>query len=150
AAGYRVLSGNMTGGGEMELLMQKIARTPETYEYLILDVHRDTAMQKELEAAGRKGFRPVPRAMWGHATQYLVVLEKTSGSAPEYSLHLLGTTLTGTLQKELEDAAEQGQRVAGMVMRQQDAGFAASQRMVILEKAARGGGGPGGGGGVDL
>ncbi len=146
AVGYRVLTGNMTGGGEPALLMEKVARPPETYAYRVVETYRDSAMQKELDAAARKGFRPVPRAMWGHATQYLIVLEKPPGSIPDYSFRLLGTTLTGTLQKELAGAAEQGQRVAGMVMRQEDAGSMSSQHMVIVEKAAEGGDRPAGAG----
>lgn len=146
AAGYRVLTGNMTGGGEPALLMEKVARLPETYAYEVVETYRDSAMQKDLDAAARQGFRPVPRAMWGRSTQYLIVLEKPPGPIPDYSFRLLGTTLTGTLQKELADAAEQGQRVAGLVMRREDAGSMSSQHMVIIEKAAGGGDGPAGAG----
>ena len=129
AAGYRVLVGGRTGGGELSVLLGKVAQLPEVYEYVLLATQLTSTMQKELEDAAARGFRLLPRTMMGGETEIVVVLEKAPGAPSPSQYLLLATKLTGTLQKEMKQATEQGYQVAGMVSRK--------EHMVILEKPAQ-------------
>ena len=131
AAGYRVLGGCRTGGGEFTMLLEKVAQPPEVYQYLLLATTRTSTMQKELDDAAAQGFHLLRHAMMGSGSETMMVLEKAPGPRPSPSQYLLlATDLTGTLQKELGQAADQGYEVVGMVRGEQEAG--GGQHMVIL------------------
>lgn len=131
AAGYRVFVGCATRAGELALLLEKVAQQPETYDYLLLATTRTSTMQKELNQAASKGFRLLPRATMGRR-EIVVVLEKAPGAASRYQYLLLATKLTGTLQREMRQASQQGYEVVGLVSR--------DEHMAILEKPVDGGG----------
>jgi len=65
----------------------------------------------------------------GGETEIVLVLEKPPGPPSPSQYLLLATTLTGTLQKELREAAEQGYEVLGRVSRKEH-----KEHMVLLEK----------------
>ncbi len=124
--GYRVVVGGRTGGGELSVLLEKVAQPPKVYEYVLLATQFTSTMQKELDEVATQGFRLVPLSMMGGETEIVLVLEKPPGPPSPSQYLLLATTLTGTLQKELREAAEQGYEVLGIVSR--------DEHMVILEK----------------
>jgi hypothetical protein len=64
--------------------------------------------------------------MMGGESEIVVVLEKAPGPTIPSSYLLLATKLTGTLQKEVEQAAEKGFQVAAIAARR--------EHLVILEK----------------
>lgn len=133
AAGYRVLAGCRTGGGEFAMLLEKVAQPPDLYQYLLLATTLTSTMQKELDEAAAQGFLLLRRAMMGSGSETMVVLEKAPGEKPSRSQYLLlATKLTGTLQTELGQAADRGYEVVGMLRGEQEAGQ--GEHMVILEK----------------
>jgi len=138
AAGYRVLAGCRTGGGEFAMLLEKVPQPPEFYQYLLLATTRTSTMQMELDEAAAQGFLLLRRAMMGSGSETMMVLEKAPGPRPSPSQYLLlATSLTGTLQKELGQAADQGYEVVGMVRGEQATGGGSGQHIVILEKSAQ-------------
>lgn len=128
-AGYRVLGGCRTGGGELTLLLEKVAQPPDVYGYKLLATQLTSTMQKELDEVATQGFRLLPRTMMGGETEIVLVLEKAPGQSMPSHYLLLATKRTGTLQSEMKQAAEQGYQVVGVVSRK--------EHMVILEKPAQ-------------
>ncbi len=49
ADGYRVVVGGRTGGGELSVLLEKVAQPPEVYQYVLLATQFTSTMQKELD-----------------------------------------------------------------------------------------------------
>lgn len=146
AVGYRVVVGCRTGGDEFAMLLEKIAQPPEVYEYLLLATTLTSTMQKELDEAAARSFRVLPSAMMGSGSEVVVLLEKPPGPPPAPSQYmLLATTLTGTLQKEMTQAAGQGYELVGMVRADESAKDPtetnvekyAGENMVILERPAQ-------------
>lgn len=129
AAGYRILVGGRSGGGELTILLEKVAQPPEVYEYKLLATQLTSTMQRELSEVAAQGFRVLPRALMGGETEIVVSLEKRPGATAHSQYLLLATKRTGTLQKEMRQAAEQGYQVLGLVSRK--------EHMVILEKPAQ-------------
>jgi hypothetical protein len=133
AAGYRILVGSRTSSTEIALILEKVATPPNTYEYYLLATTRTSTMEKELNEQAAKGFRLLPRTMAQKEQVFgpleiLMVMEKAPGSQPHYRYRLLATTRTGTLQKEMSQAVDEGYELVGLVSR--------DEHIAILEKAA--------------
>jgi hypothetical protein len=85
----------------------------DTYEYKVLATTRTATMEKELNQAAEQGFR-IEKAMGGDSafggSEVIVVMsrEKSSPSKARYAYKLLAANRTSTLQKELNDAGEEG------------------------------------------
>ena len=131
AAGYRILVGSPTSGTEMALILKKVATPPETYQYFLLATTRTGTMQKELNETAAKGYRLLPRTMIAKeqmmgGIEIVVIMERPPGSPQHYQYLLLATSLTGTLQREMAQAVNDGYVVVGMVSR--------GEHMAILEK----------------
>lgn len=133
--GFRVLTGSPTSGAEMAIFLERVATPPNTYKYKLLATTRTGTMNKELNEAAREGYRLLPRTMIskkdvsflkGGDEEVVVLLEKEPNSEKRYDYKLLATTLTGTLQREVEEAIRDGYTLAGMVSR--------GEHMVIMEK----------------
>ena len=133
AAGYRVVVGCRTGGGEYAILLEKVAEPPDLYRYTLLATHRTSTMQKELEATASEGFHVLPRVIMGGETEIVAVLENAPGPPTTSEYLLLATNLTGTLQRELREALEQGYEVVGMVRGDESIGIS-GEHMVVLKK----------------
>ena len=67
--------------------------------------------------------------MIGGRGELVLLLEKAPGASDTFDYRLLATNRTGTLQKELSDAAGKGYQVVGMISR--------NENIVILERPAR-------------
>ena len=133
AAGYRVLAGSRTRGAEAAIILEKAAAPPAVYEYYVLATTRTSTMEKELNDHAAQGFRLLARTMIdkGHGLsggEVLVVMERAPGSSARYKYRLLATSRTGTMQKEMAQAVDDGYEVVGMVSR--------GEHIVILEKPA--------------
>ncbi len=116
-AGFRFVSvmGGETaiGGKEVVVLMEKSSADKNTYVYRLLATSRTSTLQKELQEAGDAGFHVVGQTVFesvfgGKETVGLV--EKSSGQegAVRYEYKLVATTKTSTLQKELQELADEG------------------------------------------
>lgn len=137
AAGYRVIVGARTGLGEFCLLLERAVQPPpEAYQYLLLATSRTSTMQKELDEAAAKGFRLLPGGLMSGQSEIVVVLERPPGPPSLSQYLLLATTFTGTLQKELEQAADDSYQLVGMVRAEEQVGLK-GEHVVILEKPAQ-------------
>ena len=102
------------GGKEVLVIMKKdtSAAKPARRKYKLLATSRTGTMQKELQQAGDEGFlycgiTVFESAFGGHEVS--VILERDPEVSPtriEYKL--LATSRTGTMQKELQQAGDEG------------------------------------------
>ncbi len=83
------------------------------YDYRLLATNKTSTMQKELSEAAAHGFRFA--AVMGGETSFggsevVIIMQKKRGSGEEgrYQYKLLATSRTSTMQKELQQAAEEG------------------------------------------
>ena len=81
AAGYRVLVASRTGGGELGVLLEKLAEPPELYEYLLLATQRTKTMQKELDLLFAFYYAP---------EDFAAAVEAISGGAIDWKLWVTG------------------------------------------------------------
>jgi hypothetical protein len=111
----------------MCLLLER-APSDGPYAYKLLATSRTSTMQKELSQSAAQGFRIIPRTLMGGKGEIVLILEKPPGPFPSAEYRLLATKATGTLQKEMKQATEDGFEVVSVVSR--------NEHMVILEKTA--------------
>ena len=102
-------------------------------EYLVLATSKTSTMQKEMQEAAAAGFRfgdvAGGRAQIG--SEVVVVMHK-DGSRPAFDYRLLATKKTSTMQKELQEAGDEGfQFVAQTVFMNT---FRGAEVICILEK----------------
>jgi hypothetical protein len=95
-------------------------------DYKLLATSRTGTMEKELNEAAAEGYR-LHATMGGEIRggEIITVLKKASGGS-KYHYKLLATSRTGTMQKELQEAANEGYDYAGYTGR--------GEVIVILEK----------------
>ena len=83
--------------------------------HLLLATTKTSTMQKELDEAAAQGYR----VLMGSPTsgsEMAVFLEKTAKRPDTYHYEVLATTRTGTMQKELNEMAEEGFRLMPSTM----------------------------------
>jgi hypothetical protein len=124
-AGYRfvaVMGGETSfGGSEVVVLMQKTGPAERRFAYRLLATAKTSTMQRELQDAADAGFeyigQTVFQSMFG-GSEVAVILERDP-AAPErrrYEYKLIATKKTSTLQKELQEAGQQGFEALGMTV----------------------------------
>ena len=99
AAGYRVVA-----AGGLELLLERLPASSQSYEYVILTGGADDVLEKEMNEAAAKGFRLHP---YGGAD----LMERRPGATPLYQYRVLHTSMVATMRKELAEAVRQGYEV---------------------------------------
>jgi hypothetical protein len=126
-AGFRfeaVMGGDTAlGGSEVVAVMSKTIGAPAKarYEYKLLATNKTSTMQKELQEAADAGFeyrdQSVFSSMFG-GQEVSIILERDRDQAkPEqYEYRLLATKKTGTMQKELQEAGDQGFTFVGVTV----------------------------------
>ena len=82
----------------------------EGEKYLLLATKKTSTMQKELEEAASRGFR-IAVGSPTSGSEMALILERAAQPPDIYAYKLLATTRTGTMQKELNEAAEGGFRL---------------------------------------
>lgn len=126
-AGFRlvdVMGGETSfGGSEVVVVMGKPA-LPEldtTYEYKLLATSKTSTMQKEMQEAGDAGYeykgQTVFPTVFG-GSEVAVILERERGATPKdrFQYLLLATKKTSTMQKELQEAGDQGYVLLGLTV----------------------------------
>ena len=111
--GFRIVMGSGLTGNEIAMMMERIPEGSEKYAYRLVATTRTGSMQKEIESAAREGFRVQPRTLTSKtgmlSQEIVVIMEKDPNlKGREYEYKLLATSLTGTLQKEMTEAAKEG------------------------------------------
>lgn len=97
--------------------------------FLLLATTRTGTMQRELDEAAAAGYR----ILTGSPTsgdEIAVILEKVVTPPNTYQYLLLATTLTGTMQRELDEAASEGFRLLPATMMS-----SGSEIVMIMEKS---------------
>lgn len=128
--GYRAVAASRTEGAEVVVVLQ---RTSGQYQYRLLATTRTGTLQKEMNDAAEGGYRVVPRAVTtkrGGATlsrafgnpnrdegELLILMEKGPEGNGGALYQVLATERTGTLQKEISEAAEKGFALVALVSR---------------------------------
>jgi hypothetical protein len=141
-AGFRfegVMGGETSfGGKEVVSILSRAAGADAKarYQYKLLATNKTGTMQKEMAEAAAAGFvyrgQTVTDTMFG-GREVVVIMERdrdTTGAVAEYKL--LATSKTGTMQKELSEAAEAGYRYRGVTVAKTT--FGGNEVVVITER----------------
>ena len=105
-----------------------------TGRFLLLATSRTGTMQRELDEAAAAGYR----ILTGSPTsgfEMALVLEKVATPPLTYKYLLLATTLTGTMQRELDEAASEGFRLLPATMISKTGFFGDQEIVMIMEKS---------------
>lgn len=145
AGGFRfggVMGGETTfGGSEVVVVMTKDA-TLGRFSYRLLASSKTSTMQKELQEAGDAGYeyrgQTVFKSTFG-GKEVVTILERDEAAArPErHEYRLLATKKTSTLQKELNEAGEQGFHFVGLTVAETFVG--GTETVCILRRKVRSG-----------
>jgi hypothetical protein len=121
-AGYRygdVMGGSTAfGGSEVVVVMTK--STEGQFDYRLLATNKTSTMQKEMQEAGDAGFeyrgQTVFKSGFG-GKEVVAILERPRDlKAQRFEYRLLATNKTSTMQKELQEAGEQGFEFVGLTV----------------------------------
>jgi hypothetical protein len=120
---FRTAMGGQTsfGGSEVVVITQKTEGSSR-FEYRLLATSKTSTMQKELQEAAEAGFRYVGQSVFKSTfggSEVACFLERDSSlpsSTEGYQYRLLATSKTSTMQKELQEAGEQGFEIIGMTV----------------------------------
>ena len=124
---FRILAAAICG---LSLLVPSVlARADGPTEYTLLATNKPSTMEEELNEASSKGYR-FSAVMGGDTafggSQTVVIMQKSPSSRFEY--RLLATRRTSTMQKELQQAGDQGFEYRGHTA------FGGQEVVVILER----------------
>ena len=116
------MTGPTLGGNEVVVVMSKPsnASSARRFEYELLATNKTSTMRKELREAGAGGFRyrgqSVAKTSFG-GKEVVVILEREIDSpAKTYAYKLAATKRTKTMEKELNQAGEEGFRLMGLTV----------------------------------
>jgi hypothetical protein len=117
-----VMGGETAGGGkEVVVVMQKPAAATSKFQYRLLATSKTSTMEKEMQAASDAGFQYVGQTVFESAfggKEVVCIFERDASvvTPATQSYHLLATTKTSTLEKELKEAGDAGYVVVGMTV----------------------------------
>ncbi len=106
-------------------------------EYRLLATNKTSTMQREMDEAAAAGFR-YATVMGGETSfggnEVVVILSKDPGDPGEarYRYKLLATSKTSTMQKELQQAGDEGFEYRGQTVF--DTSFGGKEVVIILER----------------
>ncbi len=142
AGGFRfeaVMGGETAfGGSEVVAVMSRLAgaEAKQRWEYKLLATNKTSTMQKEMQEAGDAGFeyrdQTVFESTFG-GREVAVILERDRDApVKRYEYRLLATSKTGTMQKELMEAADAGFTFVGITVAK--SAFGGSETICILRR----------------
>ena len=108
----------------------------DAYDYRVLATNKTSTMEKELNEAGDAGYR-FERAMGGKSTfggsevGSVMTKSKSAPATGRYAYKLLATKKTSTMEKELQDAGNEGYDYKDQTVF--DSAFGGDEVVVILE-----------------
>lgn len=114
---------------------QRVKVDPEQ-RYLLLATKRTGTMEKELNEVADQGFRVLVGSPTS-GTEMAVFMERVATPPKTYKYKLLATTRTGTMNRELNEAAADGWRLLPrtMIAKAGSGPFSGIEIVVLLEKA---------------
>ncbi|MBL8232519.1 MAG: hypothetical protein JNL98_28740 [Bryobacterales bacterium] len=111
----------------------------QSFEYKVLATTKTSTMEKELNEAGEAGytFAGVMGGETAAGNEVVVIMAKSSNSsAGKVRYKLVATSKTGTMQKELQQAGDEGFQYRGQTVFA--SAFGGREVAVILERPASG------------
>jgi len=125
-AGYRFEGvtggGTSFGGSEVVVIMSRPmdSESKGEFKYRLLATKKTSTMQKEIQEAGDNGFRYKGQTVFGTffgGDEVVIILEKDmTGKVQQVEYKLLATKKTSTMQKELNEAGEEGYSYVGVTV----------------------------------
>jgi hypothetical protein len=111
------------------------AQAPSAFEYRVLATTKTSTMEKGLNEAAQAGFRF--QAVMGGETEFggsevVAVTSRARDTKAQYAYRLLATSKTSTMQKELQEAADEGFEYRGQTVFK--SGFGGEEVICILER----------------
>lgn len=111
------------------------AQMPPAIEYRVLATTKTSTMEKELNEDAQEGFRF--QAVMGGETEFggsevVAVTSRTGNMKAQYAYRLLATSKTSTMQKELQEAADEGFEYRGQTVFK--SAFGGEEVICILER----------------
>jgi hypothetical protein len=106
-----------------------------TVDYKVLATNKTSTMQKEMNEAADAGYRY--GAVMGGETSFggsevVTVMMRADAQKPKYEYRLLATSKTGTMQKEMQEAADAGFNYVGQSVFKST--FGGKEVVCILER----------------
>jgi hypothetical protein len=108
------------------------SKADENLQYKLLATRRTSTMQKEIDEVAAKGYRILVGSPTS-STEMAVFLSREGTVESPYKYKLLATTRTGTMSKELNEAAADGFRLIPSTMIAKS-GFVTVEIVMILER----------------
>ena len=105
AKGFRAFGASPNDSSEVIVLLEK---SNDKYQYRLLAATRVGTLQREISDAAGDGYHIVPRAVTRKGDELLVLMEKGPDGQARSQYQVLATELTGTLQKEITRASNDG------------------------------------------
>lgn len=115
---------------------QKDKQNSENLQYKLLATTKTSTMQKEVEEAAQAGYRILVGAPTS-GTEMAVFMSKDGTVEAPYKYKLLATTRTGTMQKELNEAADGGFRLLPSTMIAKAQLFGGVEIVMLMERPPR-------------
>jgi len=129
------------GGSEVVVIMGKPAdaKAESRYQYTLLATSKTSTMQKEMQQAGDEGFEYRGQTVFdtsfgGQETVVILERDKSITTRPRHEYRLLATKKTSTMQKEVQEAADQGFTFVGVTVSKTK--FAGSEVVTIMRRVA--------------
>lgn len=113
----------------------KLKIDPES-RYLLLSTVKTSTMQKELDEASAHGFRIISVASSCNQSEMVLFLERVTQGPDTYKYRLLATTRTSTMEKELNQAAQDGFRLLPRTITAKE-GLLTNEIVSVLERAPK-------------
>lgn len=113
----------------------KLKIDPEN-RYLLLSTMKTSTMQRELDEASGQGFRIIASASSCGQSEMVLFLERETKPPDTYKYRLLATSRTSTMEKELNQAAQEGFRLLPRTITAKE-GFLSNEIVAILELAPK-------------
>ncbi|MFY9553360.1 MAG: hypothetical protein WAV47_01435 [Blastocatellia bacterium] len=108
----------------------------EQDRYMLLATTKTSTMQKELDESSAKGYRVVMGSPTS-GSEMAILMERAAQPPDTYKYRLLATTRTGTMQKELNEAAQEGYRLLVRTMIAKTQLVGGVEVVVLLERSPK-------------
>ena len=144
AQGYEfsaTMTGPTLGGDEVVVVMSKPANVSpaQRCEYKLLATNKTSTMQKELREAGAEGFRyrgqSVAKTAFGGKEVVVILEREIDHPAKTYAYNLKATSRTKTMERELNQAGEEGFRLMGLTV--SETAFGGKELVSILMRGGQ-------------
>jgi hypothetical protein len=97
---------------------------------------KTSTMQKELDEASAQGFRIITAASSCNQSEMVLFLERVAQPPDTYKYRLLATARTSTMEKELNQAAQEGFRLLPRTITAKE-GFLSNEIVTVLEQSPK-------------